>query len=92
MEILAPISTKQGSGPRQSMPQLDRLLSLHDVKRVTSLSKTSIYRGIAAGRFPAPMPIADQRVAWAASDILQWQQQCRRKARRSPKCTEVAAA
>jgi Prophage CP4-57 regulatory protein (AlpA) len=35
-----------------------RYLRLPDVRRLTSLSKTSIYRRIAAGSFPRPMKLS----------------------------------
>lgn len=49
-----------------------RLLGLKDVVRETSLSKTTIYRRIPAGTFPAARSIGENRVAWRESDIESW--------------------
>lgn len=50
----------------------ERLLSLRDVERCTSLKKSTIYAAIAAGAFPGPIPITARRVAWRASEIQRW--------------------
>jgi prophage regulatory protein len=69
-----PTTTGESRGfPYGVAPKLDRFLTLHEVKRVTSLGKSSIYEAVKAGSFPAPISIARGRVAWAASDIAQWQ-------------------
>jgi prophage regulatory protein len=70
-------------------PILDRLLTLHEVKLLTSLSKTSIYRKVAAGTFPPPVPISEHRVAWSAFEIQAWRMRCR-DSRAAP--VEVRAA
>lgn len=52
----------------------DRILSLRDVQRLNSLSKASIYRGIATGTFPRPVRLtpAGRRVGWRAADVRAW--------------------
>ena len=50
----------------------DNLLRLKDVQGRTSLSRTTIYRRIAAGTFPAPTPISAGLVAWYEADINAW--------------------
>lgn len=50
----------------------DNLLRLADVKLRTSLSRTTIYRRIAAGTFPAATPISEGLVAWYEGDINAW--------------------
>lgn len=59
-----------------SSPILDRLLSMADVKLVTSLSRTTIYRMVEAGTFPKPIKIGASRIAWRASIIARWQREC----------------
>lgn len=50
----------------------DNLLRLSDVKGRTRLSRTTIYRRVAAGTFPRPTPISAGLVAWYESDINAW--------------------
>ena len=50
----------------------DSLLRLAEVKARTALSRTTIYRRIGAGTFPASVPISDGLVAWYESDINAW--------------------
>ena len=50
----------------------DNLLRLADVRTRTSLSRTTIYRRIAAGTFPASTQISDGLVAWYESDVDAW--------------------
>ena len=48
-----------------------RLLHLKDVLRLTSLSRTSIYRLMARGRFPGSVALGS-RVAWIESEVAAW--------------------
>jgi prophage regulatory protein len=50
----------------------DNLLRVADVKARTRLSRTTIYRRIAAGTFPRPVPLSAGLVAWYESDINAW--------------------
>ncbi len=52
----------------------DNLLIMQQLTKRTSLSRRTIYRHIADGLFPKPLRIGPKRVAWAESDIDQWQQ------------------
>lgn len=51
---------------------LDQILLLRDVKAITKLSRPTIYRDMAAGRFPRSLKISRGRVGWRASDIDRW--------------------
>ena len=51
-----------------------QLLNKHAVEKMTSLDITTIYRRMAAGKFPQPVRIGRRRVAWRTSDVVQWQQ------------------
>lgn len=48
------------------------LLKLNDVKEKTQLSKSTIYKWIEAGKFPAPKQLGDRCVRWASTDIDNW--------------------
>ena len=50
----------------------DSFMRLVDVMARTALSRTTIYRRVAAGSFPAPVPISDGLVAWYESDVDDW--------------------
>lgn len=76
IELLPPLPARSSSSTGSChAPVLDRFLTLDDVKRITTLSKSSIYTGIAEKTFPRPVPIAERRVAWLASEIAAWQRQ-----------------
>jgi prophage regulatory protein len=49
-----------------------RLLRLAEVKRRTSFGKSKLYALIAAGLFPAPVPIGLRASAWVESEIDRW--------------------
>jgi prophage regulatory protein len=48
------------------------ILRLPQVIRFTGLSRTNIYRRIAAGTFPAPVALGPRAVGWRESDIESW--------------------
>ncbi len=50
----------------------DNLLRLAEVRARTKLSRSTIYRRIAAGTFPSAQPISAGLVAWYQSDIDNW--------------------
>lgn len=50
----------------------DQILLLPDVKAITKLSTPTIYRDMAAGRFPRSLKISRGRVGWRASEINLW--------------------
>ncbi|MBO9511686.1 AlpA family phage regulatory protein [Erythrobacter sp. A6_0] len=52
----------------------NRLLDIREVQRLNSLSRASIYRGVAAGTFPKPIQLtpAGRRVAWREADVQAW--------------------
>ena len=51
-----------------------RLLAYRDVRRITSLSESTIRRLVKAGAFPVPKPIpgTQGRVAFVSSEIDEW--------------------
>lgn len=52
--------------------QIDRLLKLAEVKHITSLGTSTIYRRVAAGTFPKPRQLSEACVRWRESTILAW--------------------
>ena len=50
----------------------DTLLKLSEVCQRTAMGKTSIYRKIEKGEFPAPVQISPKMVRWKKSEIDAW--------------------
>lgn len=57
-------------------------LRLPEVKARTGLSQSTIYRHVAAGKFPKPFRVGDLAVAWSSQEINDWL--AARAAARSP--------
>ena len=53
-------------------PTRKKFLRLPQVKESTGLSRTTIYRKIAASEFPRPIHIGVRAVAWVEADVLRW--------------------
>ena len=51
---------------------IDRLLRRRQVEEVTGLSRSSIYRLMRNGEFPAPVRVGPAAVRWKVSDITAW--------------------
>lgn len=49
-----------------------RLVRLPEVRTITSLSTSEIYRRIDEGRFPRQIRLGARSVAWAESEIHAW--------------------
>jgi len=49
-----------------------RLISLSEVKYLTSLSRSRIYFLIKQNTFPSPIKIGERRVAWVKTDVSDW--------------------
>jgi len=50
----------------------ERLMRLPEVKRLTGLSKSSIYARIAEDSFPRQIPLGSRTVVWLETDIQNW--------------------
>ncbi|MEZ4330420.1 MAG: AlpA family phage regulatory protein [Myxococcota bacterium] len=61
----------QPADPRDLTP--DSLVRLEELQTQVPLSRTSIYRGMAAGWFPRPKRIGMRAIAWRWGDVLEWQ-------------------
>jgi prophage regulatory protein len=48
------------------------LLRLPQVKLRTGLSRSELYRRIAAGTFPAPIKIGERASAWSSAEVERW--------------------
>lgn len=50
----------------------ERLLPLKDVELKTGIKRSTIYRRISAGTFPAPLSLGPGTVRWRLSDVDAW--------------------
>lgn len=48
------------------------LLRLREVTRRTGKSRSSVYRDVAAGTFPAPVKLGERASAWPEHEISAW--------------------
>jgi prophage regulatory protein len=48
------------------------LISLNDICRLTSLSRTAINKMRDAGRFPVAVSLGNRRVAFVRSEVMAW--------------------
>lgn len=55
------------------MSKLQRFLRRRDVETLTGLGESSIYAEMAKGKFPKPIKLSSNRVAWLEDDIAAWQ-------------------
>lgn len=62
---------EDGSGDCDLAP-LPAFFRIRDVLRITSLSRPTIYRRIAAGRFPAPVHLGGRTCAWSRVALQTW--------------------
>jgi prophage regulatory protein len=49
-----------------------RLLRLADVSMMVGLKRSSIYRYVSEGSFPAPIKVGIRGVRWKLADVLAW--------------------
>ena len=63
----------------------DRLVGIHEVQELTSLSHSSLYSFMRQGLFPKPLRVGPKAVRWLESDLQQWMET-------RPKAMEAVAA
>jgi len=50
----------------------DRILDAEELLARIPLDRSTIYRMVQAGTFPAPLQLTSSRIGWRLSSILQW--------------------
>ena len=58
------------SNTQPTKPQ--RFIKLGEVKTLTTLSTSEVYRRIAAGTFPKQVSLGPKSVVWIEGEILSW--------------------
>lgn len=55
---------------------MSQLIKINEVKRLTGLSNSSVYRLAATGEFPKPIKLTagGRSSAWVADEVSQWVQ------------------
>lgn len=59
-------------GRRPHVADGDRLLRWPEVHTQTGLSRTTIWRLVRHGAFPAPRRLSTNAIAWLASEVAAW--------------------
>lgn len=57
---------------KSAMPELDRIIRLKTVLARTGLSRSTMYRKIGEGTFPAQVKISLNGAGWRESEINRW--------------------
>ncbi len=50
----------------------DKISRQKDVQDITGLSRSTIYRHVNAGTFPAPIQLTERLIGWRNSTISEW--------------------
>lgn len=53
-----------------------RIMRLKSVMEVTGLARSTIYKYIDKGIFPAPVPLGARAVGWLESEVEGWIREC----------------
>ena len=56
---------------RDTVPKT-RLIRLKEVQHRVGLGRSTIYRWMAEGEFPKPVPLGGHAVAWVESEVEEW--------------------
>ena len=51
-----------------------RMLDLKELTQFVRLSRSTVYRRVRAGTFPAPIQTSERRIAWLFDEVIAWQQ------------------
>jgi prophage regulatory protein len=60
------------SPPDESGRPTPAFYRIADVQRITALSRPTIYRRMADGRFPSPVRLSGRVVAWSRTSLMSW--------------------
>lgn len=66
-----------GRASRRADRRLDRLapasiIDMEDVRELTTLSRATIYRKMAAGTFPSNRKLNASRAGWRLAEVMSW--------------------
>ena len=49
-----------------------RMLRLPEVRDITGVSRSSIYKWMDEGKFPLPRKLSERAIAWDSREIAEW--------------------
>jgi prophage regulatory protein len=61
-------------GNEMNASEKGQLIDMKRVTEMTTLSRTTLWRMVRQGRFPRPIKISPNRVAWREYDVVDWVQ------------------
>jgi predicted DNA-binding transcriptional regulator AlpA len=64
--------SRDAAATQKADQAVERFISRDEVRALTGLSATTIWREICAGRFPAPVALSPNRRAFRAREVAQW--------------------
>ncbi len=53
-----------------------KIIKLHEVKKLTTFSFSTIYRLASQGRFPKPIKLAERSSGWIEQEVLDYLDNC----------------
>lgn len=53
---------------------MSNMLHLDEVMARTGRSRTTLWRDVRAGRFPAPLALGPNRIGWLEDEVTEWQE------------------
>jgi prophage regulatory protein len=56
----------------EDQESINNLMKLDDVIRLTTLSKSTIYKLIKSGKFPVPINLCGRAIAFVTKEIFDW--------------------
>jgi prophage regulatory protein len=76
----------------QTVSTLDPFMRIREVEAETRLSRSAIYRRMAAGTFPRPQQLAGGTVRWRQSKVRAWMEEQPDAGRATPPGTATGVA
>jgi prophage regulatory protein len=64
---------EDGRGEVTELAGVRRMLSERQLRQLIPVSRSTLQRWVAQGKFPAPVQIGKRRTVWFADDVRQWQ-------------------
>lgn len=71
--VVAPLPVHIAASAAPVIPR-DRIVRLHEVERLSGLSKSSIYALAKEGKFPKQITIHRRMAGWSEAAVLSWVQ------------------
>ena len=62
----------KGEGSNQTPPAVDRIIGEPECEHITDASRTTRWRMMQRGEFPAKVRISPNRTGWKLSEVMNW--------------------